>query len=90
MMFYDSGGGVGYAGLTNDYQRFVDLSSHLKSGRAILVGFTLQPGDDAKPSTAAAVLLNNGKAIGREAASERPDKHWTCYRFVFPVKATGP
>ncbi|MGE0608617.1 MAG: hypothetical protein AB7O62_16100 [Pirellulales bacterium] len=89
MMFYEAGGGGGYAGLTNDYQRFVDLSSHLQTGRAILIGFTRLPG--GAQSSSAAILQNNGQPIEREnSSSDRPDKHWTCYRFVFPVKVTAP
>ena len=37
MMFYEAGGGRRYTGLSNSYQKFVDLSDRLDLGRAILV-----------------------------------------------------
>ena len=37
MMFFDQAGGPQYTGLSNDYQRFVDLTALLKANRAILV-----------------------------------------------------
>ena len=37
MMFYEAAGGRRYTGLTNDYQRFVDFSELLKTGRAVLM-----------------------------------------------------
>lgn len=91
MMFYDAAGGRGYTNLGHDYQRFVDLSGHLATGRAILIGYALQPGDGGNRSAAAAVLERDGRPVEQETPDpKRPDKHWTCYRFVLPVVAQKP
>ena len=37
MMFYEAAGGRNYTGLSDEYQRFVDFSELLKTGRAVLV-----------------------------------------------------
>ena len=75
MMFYQAAGGYHYTGLTNDYQRFVDLSDLLKTGCAVLVG---QASDDH----VAAEWQRDGHPLG-DAASNR---HTVFYRFVLPVK----
>jgi len=72
IMFHEAAGGSGYTNLSNRYQGFMDLSDHLDTGRAILVGRALTPPgelwrDDAPLEDA------NGK-------------HWTFYRIVFPVE----
>jgi len=77
MMFYDAAGGRPYTGLSNGYQRFVDLSGLLKTDRAILVG-------EAGSNRPAAELLRDGKPLAAE-----DDRHETFYRFVLPVKTTG-
>lgn len=90
MMFYDAAGGRGYTHLGHDYQAFSDLSSHLATGRAMLIGFTQQPGG-SDPSASAGVLERDGRPIEQATADqERPNKHWTCYRFVFPVTERTP
>ncbi len=78
MMFYGAAGGYRYTGLWNAYQDFVDFSSLLKTDCAILVaeGPDL-PGDDCHGSR----LFRDGQAI-----SGLQDRHFTMYRFVFPVK----
>ena len=43
MMFHEAAGGESYTGMFNRYQTFVDLSRHITSGRAVLVGRTSQP-----------------------------------------------
>jgi hypothetical protein len=77
MMFYDTAGGRRYTGLWNAYQGFVDLSTLLKTDRAILA--TLGP---SGPPGAA--LLRDGRPL---AAAQTT--HITIYRFVFPVKRGG-
>ena len=61
MMFYELAGGRRYTGLTNDYQRFVDFSDLLKTGRAVLIAQApdagrgaelLRDGQPARPATA--------------------------------------
>jgi hypothetical protein len=80
MMFYQASGGYGYAGLLNRYQSTIDLSGHLKLQRAILVGFSDRPTGELERSQ------DGGKSW---TAVEGPqDRHWTCYRFVIPIKAS--
>ncbi|MBN2474148.1 MAG: hypothetical protein JXB62_06055 [Pirellulales bacterium] len=74
MMFFEAAGGRRYTHLHNGYQRFVDFSDLLETGRAILVG-------RAPADRRGAELLRDGRPI-----SEQQDRHLTMYRFVFPVK----
>lgn len=71
MMCHDASGGTEFTRLTNQYQRFVDLSGHLRIGRAILIGRAEHQG---------ARLLRDGQPIDGQR-----DRHWTYYRFVLPV-----
>jgi hypothetical protein len=77
MMFYEASGGYGYAGLLNRYQHTVDLSGHLRLGRAIFIGMSDQ---------AAAQLRRNTDGQSWQTVSSPQDKHWTCYRYVIPIK----
>ncbi|MEN6405710.1 MAG: hypothetical protein ABFC77_04475 [Thermoguttaceae bacterium] len=79
MMFYDAAGGRRYTGLWNAYQSFVDLSSLLKTGRAILVAQTpKKPG--SRKIQGVELLLNDRPS---DASHTRQT---TIYRFVYPVK----
>jgi len=71
MMFYKAAGGADYTGLTHRYQPAIDLSDHLRTGRAILVG-----------RSAAA-----GSRLGQpdETWAESNLRQWTFYRVVVPV-----
>jgi len=75
MMFHAASGGRTYTGLVARHQPDIDLSSHLQTGRAILVGRTRRP---------AVRLLRNGQPI-----EDQPDaaavQQWTFYRLVLPV-----
>jgi hypothetical protein len=71
MMFYRAAGGEAYTGLTHRYTAQLDLSDHLRGGRAILVG---------RAATPAARLLRGGQSL-----KENYDRKWTIYRIVFPV-----
>jgi hypothetical protein len=71
MMFYRAAGGETYTGLTHRYQAHIDLSDHIRCGRAILVGRAKAP---------ATGLLRDGHSL-----AENYDRHWTIYRLVFPV-----
>jgi hypothetical protein len=73
MMLHSAAGGESYTQLANRYQVYVDLSQHLKSGRAILVG---------RARTSATKMTLNGTPL-----SESDEQHWTYYRVVFPVDA---
>lgn len=72
MMFHEAAKGMNYTGLTHRYHRSIDLTQHLNSGRAILVGRSKQ--------VAAQVVLN-----GVELQTEN-QAHWTYYRLQMPVK----
>jgi hypothetical protein len=71
MMFYRAAGGAAYTGLTHRYQPGLDLSEHLRTGRAILVG---------RSATA-------GSRLAPERATGEPSRvrQWAFYRVVFPV-----
>jgi hypothetical protein len=71
MIFYDVSGGASYTGLSNNYQHFVDGSSQLAMGRAILVGTVDQP---------ATQLQHDGKELDGEVNRK------TLYRFMIPVE----
>ncbi len=78
MMFFELSGGRRYTGLTNDYQRFVDFSDLLKTGRAVLAAQVPEAGPAA---VGGAELRRDGQA----AAAAR-DRHPVLLRFVLPVK----
>ncbi len=69
MMFHSAAGGDSYTQLVNRYQSYVDLSSHLVLGRAVLIG---------RSQTSAAKLVLDDKEVAA-------DQHWTYYRVIFPV-----
>ncbi len=72
MMFHEAAKGTNYTGLTHRYHRAIDLTQHLKSGRAILIGRSKQ--------VAADILLNGAESPGENQT------HWTYYRLQMPVK----
>jgi hypothetical protein len=69
MMFHSAAGGETYTQLVNRYQSYVDLSSHLTTGRAILIG---------RSKDAAMNLKLDDKEV-------KADQLWTYYRILFPV-----
>lgn len=71
MMFQDVAGGDQYTKLSHRYQDYVDLSAHLNSGRAVLIGRIDERGSQ---------VAVDGRAIDRDAG-----RHWTFCRIVFPV-----
>ncbi len=75
MTFYQAGGGRKLTQLSHRYQSFVDLSAHLKLGRAVLIGFLERP--------VGQVLVN-----GNPQKSEH-DRHTTCLRVVVPLAETS-
>jgi len=72
MMFHEAAGGESYTGLSQRYQPFVDLSDHLRTGRAVLVG---------RSESSASLLARDGQSM-----ADSYDRHWTYYRVVFPVE----
>jgi hypothetical protein len=71
LMFHDAAGGRSYTDLTHRYQPYLDLSEHLRTGRAILVG----------RGPAASSLTHDGQPL-----TDVTDRHATIYRVVFPVE----
>jgi hypothetical protein len=71
MMFHEAAGGANYTGLLHRSQAFVDLTSQLDFGRAILVAH----GPDAT-----AIEIN-----GQEVDTSAANRHTTIYRFIVPV-----
>ncbi|MGM0485359.1 MAG: hypothetical protein ACQESR_01165 [Planctomycetota bacterium] len=82
LMFHGAAGGRVYTGLTHRYQSFVDLSRHLRNGRAILVGRGKQP--------ASRLTANRS---GRDEPTSVMDRdarrHWTYYRIMIPVHSAA-
>lgn len=77
-MFHGAAGGHVYTGLSHSYQAFVDLSRHLRNGRAILIGRCQTP----------ASRLTAKQTTGRTDAikvTKDAEQHWTYYRVVLPV-----
>ena len=71
MMFYAAAGGESYVELTHRYQPYLDLTTALRTGRAILVGLCKQPLSD---------LRDREHSLAGEAS-----EHWTFVRVIFPV-----
>ncbi|HEX4142139.1 MAG TPA: hypothetical protein VHY91_01205 [Pirellulales bacterium] len=74
MMFHSLTGGELYTNLANRAQGYVDLSSQVRLGRAVIMGRATRP---------AAMLLRGGDAE-RELV-DADGQHLTFYRFVLPV-----
>lgn len=76
MMFHKAAGGDSYtAGLTHRCHAYLDLSDHLRTGRAVLTGRCDKPAMD---------LRRDGESL-----DEFCDRRWTIYRVVFPVSKPG-
>jgi len=72
MMFHEAAGGESYTGLSQRYQSYIDLSGHIRTGRAVLIG---------RSATPASRLARDGQSL-----ADVTDRHWTYYRVVFPVE----
>ena len=75
MMYYDAIEGQAHTHLKNQYQGFIDASCQLAAGKAILMGRSEKP---------AAELLRDGEPLPRAEL-----RHWTTYRFIFPVRPSS-
>jgi hypothetical protein len=76
MMFHRAARGQAYTELSHRYQAYVDLSDHLRMGRAILMG---------RAESRAADLVRDGQPM-----ADNYDRHWTFYRVVLPVENESP
>jgi len=72
MMFYGAAGGRAYTRLTHGFHSYLDLSRHLRTGQAILVG---------RGKTPASVLARDQQPL-----SDHIDRQWTFYRVSLPVE----
>lgn len=85
MMFHKAAGGDSYSSLTNRYYARLDLSDHLRTGRAILVGRA------ARQTLELATDSSAGQPAGDDAPESSEDEReqsWTIYRLVLPVQGT--
>ena len=73
MLFHKSAGGNAYTGLGNSFDATLDLSDHLKTGRAVLFG---------RATTRPMELQSHGESL-----SKHYDDSPTYYRLVLPVQA---
>lgn len=78
MMFFEALGGKRQQGLSHRYQRFVDFSDLLRTGRAVLVAIV--PAHPVDGPRHGAVLLRDGQPMAKP-----DDRHLLIYRFVYPV-----
>jgi hypothetical protein len=96
MMFHSLTGGDLYTNLANRWQGYVDLSSQVRLGRAVLVGRAAQPAATLSRSGAGeAESQPPGSRSGSRQTGNSPPagsdlldaegQHLTFYRFVLPV-----
>lgn len=78
LMFYGAAGGRAYTGLSHNYQSFIDLSRHLYSGRAILVGRSEEP--------ASQLVIHRTADGSDQVVGSDAEQRWTYYRIVIPVE----
>lgn len=78
MMFHDAARGSSYTGLTNRYQPYLDLTDHVRLGRAVLVG------------RASAGLTQLQTAGGEPLVDPADVQSWTWFRIVLPVLPLQP
>ncbi|WP_147274405.1 hypothetical protein [Bremerella cremea] len=71
-MFYSAAGGPGFTNLSNRFQSYVDLSSHIHGDRAVLVGKVEQPASQVQ--------------IDGAPAAEGDSQTWSYVRIVYPVQ----
>src|SRR5262249_50097406 len=71
MTLHELAGGSNYTSLSGQHQSFVELSSLVRNGRAVLVGRVAEPGSE---------LMRDGKSLDAVRG------HWTFCRFVLPVE----
>ncbi|QDU74721.1 hypothetical protein Pan97_17340 [Bremerella volcania] len=75
-MFHSAAGGRSYSSLTNRFQSYVDLSSHIAGDRAVLVGKVKSP-----PSK----IQVDGQSVDNDQAQS-----WSYVRIIYPVQKRSP
>lgn len=76
MLFHGAARGQAYTGLSHRYQSYVDLSEHLTTGRAILMGRSRER------------LVEITSADGA-LTDDQYDQSWTWWRVVLPVQGAA-
>jgi hypothetical protein len=76
MLFHGAARGQAYTGLSHRYQSALDLSEHLTSGRAVLVGRSRERLAELQPAEGS-------------LAGDHYDQSWTWWRVVLPVQGTA-
>ncbi len=71
-MFHSAAGGRSYSSLSNRFQSYVDLSSHIEGDRAVLVGKVKSP-----PSTV---------EVDGEPVDDQQAQSWSYVRIIYPVQ----
>ena len=79
MMFFEAAGGTTYTTLLNGYQHFVDMSSMLKTDRAILVAV-------GEPMQGASGRLGTELLRDGQPLADTNDPRVTVLRIVLPLK----
>jgi hypothetical protein len=74
LMFHEAARGTNYTGLTHRYQAKIDLSEHVRLGRAVLVGRADKP----------VARIASGDTASALAAADDTNS-WTWYRVLLPV-----
>ena len=81
LMFHGAAGGKGYTKMTHRFQHRVDLSDHLRCGRAMLVGRAVKPGN---------LLVRNGEVReGRRGPALDRLSHPVSRRFATLIQKDG-
>jgi hypothetical protein len=75
MMFHSAVGGRAYTDLNHRFQGYLDLSGHLTSGRAILLG---------RAETPSTELVRDDESL-----EDHYDRRYAFYRIMAPVEAAG-
>lgn len=75
-MFHSAAGGRSYSSLTNRFQSYVDLSSHIAGDRAVLVG---------KVKTAPSKVQVDGQPVEEDQVQS-----WSYVRIIYPVQKRSP
>lgn len=75
-MFHSAAGGRSYTSLSNRFQSYVDLSSHIDGDRAVLVGKVKNP-----PSK----IQVDGQEVDEDQAQS-----WSYVRIIYPVQKRSP
>jgi hypothetical protein len=77
MLFHETARGRNYTGLTHEYLGHLDMTEHIRSGKAIFVGRSSKP--------ISQISLENKST--NESVGET--ENWTWLRFVLPVDTRG-